>query len=69
MGTFLQAMKTYQICDAESASAEAKFRIVEAQKAKFEADNPSKLGSRKHKFLDKEFEKVPAPSAQSHDGG
>lgn len=51
------AMKTYQLCQAASWIAESKFQAVEAQKLKFEENFPKKLGSRKHRFTIKEFEK------------
>uniref|UniRef100_A0A0N5AD48 Rho-GAP domain-containing protein n=1 Tax=Syphacia muris TaxID=451379 RepID=A0A0N5AD48_9BILA len=56
------AMKTYQLCYAQCAGVEAKYKQAEANKIKYEEENPSKLGStRKHrvlvKMLDKRFEK------------
>jgi len=53
-----QAMKTYQLCQAASWVAENKFRAIEGQKCKFEETYPKKIGSRKHRFMHKEFEKV-----------
>ncbi len=54
-----QALKTYQICQTESCAVETKFRAAEQQKLKFEESYPLKVGnSRKHRFLEKEFEKV-----------
>ena len=49
------AMKTYQLCQAEAAAAEAKFRSALQHKEDFVAKNPGKSGGRKLKFLDKEL--------------
>lgn len=52
------AMKTYQLCYAECAAVEAKFRQTEESKLKYEEENPTKLGAtRKHRALSKLFEK------------
>lgn len=51
------AMKTYQLCQAEAATAEGKFRLAAQQRGDFAAKNPGKSGGRKAKLLDKEAEK------------
>lgn len=56
------AMKTYQMCYAQCAGVEAKFRVAEHGKVKYEEANPSKIGAtRKHRALEREFEKVAPP--------
>ncbi len=51
-------MKTYQLFYAECAVVEAKVRLVEGAKLKFETENPKKVpNSRKYKSLEKEYEK------------
>uniref|UniRef100_A0A914V8W3 F-BAR domain-containing protein n=2 Tax=Plectus sambesii TaxID=2011161 RepID=A0A914V8W3_9BILA len=52
------AMKTYQMCYAQCAGVEAKFRIAEHGKVKYEEANPNKIGAtRKHRALERDFEK------------
>lgn len=53
------AMKTYQLCYAQSSSVEAKFRLAEQGKLKYEEANPNKLGvTRKHRTLERDYDKV-----------
>uniref|UniRef100_A0A1I8ESZ7 Rho-GAP domain-containing protein n=1 Tax=Wuchereria bancrofti TaxID=6293 RepID=A0A1I8ESZ7_WUCBA len=52
------AMRTYQLCFLECSSIESKFRQVEENKAKYEENNPTKLGvTRKHRCLAKLYNK------------
>lgn len=52
-------MKTYQLCYAQASAVEAKFRVSETAKGKFEESHPTKVGSsRKYKVLEKDFDKV-----------
>ncbi|VDK62055.1 unnamed protein product [Onchocerca ochengi] len=52
------AMRTYQLCFLESSTIESKFRQVEGNKAKYEENNPTKLGvTRKHRCLAKLYNK------------
>ncbi|VIO86567.1 Uncharacterized protein BM_BM3323 [Brugia malayi] len=52
------AMRTYQLCFLECSSLESKFRQVEENKAKYEENNPTKLGiTRKHRCLAKLYNK------------
>jgi hypothetical protein len=52
-------MKTYQLCYAQSSSVEAKFRVAEQVKLKYEEANPNKLGvTRKHRTLERDYDKV-----------
>uniref|UniRef100_A0A915J2E3 Uncharacterized protein n=1 Tax=Romanomermis culicivorax TaxID=13658 RepID=A0A915J2E3_ROMCU len=57
LGELHTAMKTYQLCQAASWTAENKVRAVEAQKCKYEESNPKKIGRRRHRFLEKEYER------------
>ncbi|VDD90971.1 unnamed protein product [Enterobius vermicularis] len=52
------AMKTYQLCFAQCSAVESKYRQAEANKSKYEEENPSKRGSaRRHRVLVKLVEK------------
>ncbi|VDP13373.1 unnamed protein product [Onchocerca flexuosa] len=52
------AMRTYQLCFLESSTIESKFRQVEGNKARYEENNPTKLGvTRKHRCLAKLYNK------------
>ncbi|CAG9534214.1 unnamed protein product [Cercopithifilaria johnstoni] len=52
------AMRTYQLCFFECSAVESKFRQVEENKAKYEENNPTKLGvTRKHRCLAKLYNK------------
>uniref|UniRef100_A0A915PVT2 Rho-GAP domain-containing protein n=1 Tax=Setaria digitata TaxID=48799 RepID=A0A915PVT2_9BILA len=52
------AMRTYQLCFLECSVVETKFRQVEENKAKYEENNPTKLGvTRKHRCLAKLYNK------------
>ncbi|KFD65199.1 hypothetical protein M514_06577 [Trichuris suis] len=51
------AIKTYQLCHGACSNAELKFKLAETQKSRFEDSWPKKIGCRKHRFLEKAFER------------
>uniref|UniRef100_A0A5S6R1P1 Rho-GAP domain-containing protein n=1 Tax=Trichuris muris TaxID=70415 RepID=A0A5S6R1P1_TRIMR len=54
------AIKTYQLCHSACCNAEFKFKLAETQKSRFEDSWPKKIGCRKHRFLEKAFERKQA---------
>ncbi|CDW52845.1 FCH and RhoGAP domain containing protein [Trichuris trichiura] len=52
-----RAIKTYQLCHGACSNAELKFKLAETQKNRFEDSWPKKIGCRKHRFLEKAFER------------
>ncbi|KRY12040.1 SLIT-ROBO Rho GTPase-activating protein 1 [Trichinella patagoniensis] len=60
LGELHTAMKTYQLCYAAGCNAEFKFRAAEMQKMRFEESWPKKIGCRRHKLLEKAYERKQA---------
>lgn len=53
------ALKTYQLSYTNCSVVEAKFRVAETARIKFEETHPSKVPkSRKYKGIEREYQKV-----------